>query len=76
MHTYSAYPRRISVCQSISANLAHDLVPIPKKHLLFLENPTGLHLSFSEPCNDSLLALSIYHSYKHRGAIFLPALGE
>lgn len=76
MHTYSAYPSRISMCQSVSANLAHNLVPIPTKHPLLLEDPTGLHLSFSELCNDSLLALSIQHSYKHRGAIFLPALGE
>lgn len=51
-------------------------VPIPTKHPLLLEDPTGLHLSFTELCNDSLLALSIQHSYKHRGAIFLPALGE
>lgn len=47
-------------------------VPIPTKHPLLLEDPTGLHLSF----NDSLLALSIQHSNKHRGAIFLPVLGE
>lgn len=34
-------------------------VPIPTKHPLLLEDPTGLHLSSSELCNDSLLALSI-----------------
>lgn len=43
---------------------------IPTKHPLLLEDPAGLHLGSSEPCNNPLLALSIQQPYKCRGTIF------